>query len=272
MALSKIKQVLPVILSITSVAGLAATTILAIKATPKATELLKTEETQKGEKLTKKEIVKVVWKNYIPTAAAFVGTASCIIGAAILSKKQQASLASAYALVSASYNKYKNKVKELFGEEAHEKVVSSIAAEKAKDVTITAATWFTNTTLDFGDDDEEHLFYDISGDTYFHSTVSKVLQAEYHINRNYVLAGAVSLNDFYDLLGLEHKEGGDAIGWSCEDGEINWLDFNNSKTVTDDGLEIYIIEPVFSAIEIYSDEVLSCAGSVGNFGEVSAAG
>ncbi len=261
MALSKIKEALPVILSVASVTGLAVTTVFAIKATPKAVELLKSEEIQKGEKLTKKEIVKTVWKNYIPTAVFFVGTASCIISAAILNKKQQTSLASAYALMSASYNKYKNKVKELFGEEAHEKVISEIAAEKAKGNYISAEAMWQNTTLEFGDDEEEVTFYLADGGEgrYFTSTVNKVLQAEYHLNRNYFLnACSLTLNDFYELLGIEPTDFGENVGWFLDDySELYWIDFDHYKTVQDGGLEVHVIEMVTMPTTLcsaYADE------------------
>lgn len=39
--------------------------------------------------------------------------------------------------------------------------------------------------------------------------------------------------------------GGDELSWFPEDG-INWVDFNHHKTVLDDGLEIYVIEFVFT--------------------------
>ena len=47
----------------------------------------------------------------------------------VLSKRQQAALTSAYALLNDSYNNYKDKLKELYGEEAHQKIVDAIAAE-----------------------------------------------------------------------------------------------------------------------------------------------
>lgn len=256
-AARKLKRNIPVILSVLSVVGLAATTVLAIKATPKAMELIKDEKTAKGDDLTTLETIKAAWKPYVPTAIVFVGTASCIIGAAILNKRQQASMASAYALMSASYNKYKNKVKELYGEEAHRKIISSIAAERvSRDHCITAKAFFRQTSLDFGDEngDEEVTFYLVDGfedngmGRYFVSTVNRVLQAEYHINRNFFCGcWNVTMNDFYDLLGIEKTAAGEEAGWYLDDySEAYWIDFNHYKTVMDDGLEVRVIEIVNS--------------------------
>jgi len=75
-----------------------------------------------------------------------------------------------------------------------------------------------------------------------------VLQAEYHINRNMVLGAFVTLNDFYDFLGISHVEGGDIVGWLLSD-SMYWIDFDNSKAMVDDGLNgeipCYVVDAEF---------------------------
>ena len=255
--MNKFTKALPTVLSIVSVVGLTATVVTAVRATPKAVKILEEREAEKGEKLTAKETVKATWKCYVPAAAIGVGTAVCILGANALNRKTQVSLASAYALVSNAYGKYKGKVVELYGKEAHDKIVSSIAAEKSNAMPITAGSFIKNSCLDFDEKEEEMLFYDVFSGRYFTSTMSKVLQAEYHLNRNYVLAGGVEINQFYDFLGISRVDGGDTVGWSCYDGEIQWIDFDHNKTTTDDGLEVHTIEMIFEPFELFSDEILS---------------
>lgn len=255
--MNKFKKVLPMILSVVSVVGLAATVVTAVRATPKAVKIIEAKKAEKDDILTVKETVKATWKCYIPAAAIGVGTAACILGANALNRKAQASLASAYALVSNAYGKYKDKVVELYGKEAHDKIISSIAAEKSNTMPITAGSFVKNSCLDFGEKEEEMLFYDVFSERYFTSTMSKVLQAEYHLNRNYVIGGGVEINQFYDFLGISRVDGGDDVGWSCFDGEIQWIDFNHTKTTTDDGLEVHVIDMVFEPFELYSDEILS---------------
>ena len=82
---------------------------------------------------------------------------------------------------------------------------------------------------------QQRLFYDSFSKRYFQATISQVLQAEYHINRNMVLGAFVTLNDFYDFLGISHVEGGDVVGWLLSD-SMYWIDFDNSKAMVDDGL------------------------------------
>ena len=79
----------------------------------------------------------------------------------------------------------------------------------------------------------------------FESTIEKVIQAEYHLNRNFMFAGVIPLNDFYEFLGLEKTELGDAVGWSSCNGDIYWIDFNHHRLTLDDGMEIYVIDMVF---------------------------
>lgn len=54
-----------------------------------------------------------------------------------------------------------------------------------------------------------------------------------------------SPNDFYEFLGLEKTELGDAVGWSSCNGDIYWIDFNHHRLTLDDGMEIYVIDMVF---------------------------
>ena len=73
------------ILSCISIAGVVITTVTAIRATPKALELIHEKEDELGvEKLTAGETIKATWKCYIPTALIGMSTISCIIGANIL--------------------------------------------------------------------------------------------------------------------------------------------------------------------------------------------
>ena len=222
--------------------GVVATTVSAVKATPKAIRLLEEAKKEKGEELTKVEKIKMAGPKYIPTVLLGVGTLVCIFGANVMNKKQQAAMVSAYTLLDSSYKEYKQKLKELYGEEAHENIVNAIAIEEAREVGITAECLCSNSCLT---DDEACgdpvLFYDEWSNRYFESTIEQVIVAEYHINRNFVLRGFVILNEFYEFLGLDPTDYGSELGWTVED-EFYWVDFNHRRVTLDDGLECYIIE------------------------------
>lgn len=237
-----VKRNAPTILTVAGGIGVVTTSVMAAKATPKALRLLEEAEEKKGEKLTKLEKVRTVGPTYIPTIIMGIGTITCIFGANALNKRTQASLISAYALVDNSYKEYKQKLKELYGEETHEEIVNAIAVEKARDVGITAKGLTANYCLtDDTSCGEPVLFYDEWSNRYFESTIEQVIVAEYHTNRNFTLRGYLFLNEFYSFLGLEETDYGNKVGWCVED-DLFWIDFHHHKVTMDDGLECYIIE------------------------------
>lgn len=229
-----LRKASPTILSGLGAAGVIVTSVLAVRATPKALRKIRADSkaNHKGdpEAYSKLEAVKSAWVCYIPAAISGTATIFCIFGANVLSKHQQAALTSAYALLNDSYNNYKDKLRELYGEEA-------------KDMYITSTGLVRNSSLDFDEHDpnNERLFYDAYSNRYFESSINRVIQAEYHLNRDFVISGYLPANHFYQLLGLEPLEGGDTVGWSIDTG-IYWIDFNHSKVTLDDGLEVLVID------------------------------
>lgn len=222
------------------------TTVTAVKATPKALQLIEEAEKEKGEKLTTWETVKTTAPTYIPTVLFGVGTVACIFGANILNKRQQASLMSAYALLDESYKKYRRKVVELYGKETHEEIVNAIAVEEANEVYMHASNLGVDCTQFLEEDySDPVLFYDEYGKRYFETPIEQVILSEYHLNRNYTMRGFALLNEFYEFLGLEQTDYGGEVGWVIEDDGSFWIDFNHRKVTMDDGLECYIIEPLF---------------------------
>lgn len=220
--------------------GVVLTSITVAKATPKATQLLEQAKEEKGEELTKLEKVKVAGPVYIPSILMGAGTIGCIFGANILNKRHQAALVSAYTLVDSSYKDYKRKLKEIYGEEAHNEIIDALAVEKAEQVGVRAPGIASDNTL-FVDEKcgETRLFYDEHSGRFFETTLEQVISAEYHLNRNYTLRGYVWLNEFYMFLGIEQTDYGSVIGWSTESG-FEWIDFDHRKTEIN-GIECYII-------------------------------
>lgn len=235
------------ILTCLGVLGLVGTAVLTSKATIKAVNITKEAERNKDDQLTVSETVKLVAPVYVPPILMGIATCGCIFGANVVSRKQQASLLSAYTLLDSSFKEYKNKLKELYGQEAHNNIIDSLMVEKAKSISITNEYFCTNCNLAIEDTNSEpKLFYDLFGKRYFESTIEQVISAEYHLNRNYTLRGYAYLNELYDFLGLEETEYGDAVGWTPTDEGEFWIEFNHHKTTLDDGLECYIIECPFA--------------------------
>lgn len=214
-------------------AGVVLTAVLAAKATPKAIELLEQAEEEKEDKLTTTEVIINAAPAYVPTIIAGAATITCIFGANILNKRQQAAITSAYALLDNSYKQYKNKVDELYGADAGRRVRGEIAKDN-----------YVEEEVDT--DDGKMLFYDFFSDRYFTSTLATVQQAEYRINRHLAMRDYAYLNEFYEELGIEPIESGFKLGWSVgmcyEVYWQNWIDFTHEKAVIDDGLECIIVK------------------------------
>lgn len=241
------------ILTVAGAAGMVATVVTAVAATKKAISLVEKAREEKGEELTTSEMLVVAAPSYIPTVLFGGATLACIFGANVLSRRQQASLASAYMLVDGMHKDYRNKVKELLGEETDTKIRDAIAMDKCEDAGAYVPGYGSLNT-----DGETRLFYEEYRGRYFESTVEAVLNAEYHLNRNFSMRGYTNLNEFYEFLGLPETAEGEVIGWSswqlAEQYEATWIDFSHRLVTMDDGLECYIIEfPLPPAIN-YEDD------------------
>ena len=151
------------ILTIVGAAGVIATAVLAAKETPKAKRILKEAEQEKGEELTKLEIVKTVAPAYIPAMVTGAATIACIFGANSLSKNQQASIASAYALLDSSYKEYRKKVSDIFGVDVDEHLQEEIEREEYDEAEPST-------------DDNKKLFLDFNTLEYFEARFEDVVQ------------------------------------------------------------------------------------------------
>ena len=216
------------------------------KAAPKAIALIDNTEKEKGEKLTKIEKIKVGTPAYIPAILVGAATVGCIFGANILNKRQQAAIASAYAMLDQSYKEYKNKVKELYGESTDKIVEQEIAKDKYE-------------TIDIPKTDGKELFYDEYSRRYFEATKDVVHDAEYQLNRDITTKDCAYLNDFYCYLGLEPIPEGYKVGWTpaaCFDYYWQaWVDFFHEEITLQDGRKCTIIrfggEPIPDFEEYY---------------------
>lgn len=236
---SKLKRSSPLLLTILGAAGVVGTAVLAVRATPKAMkqcEWLRIERTNNYEKEpTKMQYVQFAWKCYIPAASVGLATILCIFGANGLNRHQQASIASAYALLDQAYKEYRKKAKELYGEQADISIRQKMM-DDPKDLEEPS--------------DGRILFYDEASGRYFERTMLEVLDAEYQLNRAFITEGQVKLNDFYDLLALPKTKLGATVGWSIDSAVAffgyQWIDFEHDLVKMEDGLECYILHMEFA--------------------------
>lgn len=222
--------------------GVVATAVTAVAETPKAIRLLEQAKEEKGSELTKLEVITTAGPAYIPAVIMGAATITCIFGANILNKRQQAALMSAYALLDNSYKEYRGKVIDLYGEEVDTHIKQEIAKDKFKEI-------------DRDTTEGKQLFFDDFSGRYYESTLEQVQLAEYLLNREIALYGYASLNQYYELLDIPEIDGGNEIGWSA--GELQcscwsvWVDFRHEKTLIDDDLECYIIQMSYEPVADY---------------------
>lgn len=213
-----------------SAAGVVGTAYLSGKAAVKAHEELKTMPDA-----PLKEKAKAVAPFYIWPVAAGGATIACMFGANSLNRRQQVSMLAAGAVVERTFKKYRDKAEALLGNRAAE---ANLAEDPPDDIS--------------PDKDRRLFYYNYYQDgeypeygSYFESTPENVLHAEMELNRIFILRKRATLNDFFDLLGLKHVEGGDNLGWSEELGSVyygySWVDFEHFDAKMEDGLECTII-------------------------------
>lgn len=239
----------PIVLTAASAVGVVATAVVTAKCTTKAERILSRTRTDYGG--VSKETVLDICKCYTPAIACMTATVVCIVSNGVLTYKQQKALTAACMLAREGLSRYQSKVKELYGVKTHQRIIDELVKEDLDEVHMTTSGFFGEDSLDFdgvSDDEPIHTFYDEFSDRYFDSTIEHVLQAEYHLNRNWALGADITVNDFYQFLGLCPLEDGEKLGWSWEMG-IAWIDFNH-RVVHKNGEKVLMIEMVFTPSEV----------------------
>lgn len=187
-------------------AGMLTSTVLAVKATPKALDILAQEE----EELTNVEKVKKTWKCYVPAAIGYCSSAACIIAATSTQSKRHAVVAGAYKLSESALLEYRGKVVEMLGEEKEKEIRDSIAKDRVEERPVVVG-WSGK-----GD----FLCYDMLSGRYFKSDIDKIQKAVNDMNYKLLNDNILSLNEFYFELGMKPTDIGYEQGWDISKGMI----------------------------------------------------
>ena len=144
MAKKVVQKKSPEILTGLGIAGMITTVVLAVKATPKALDLIDKEIDNRNGKLEQEEpqinklkpveTVKVAWKPYIPAVLLGGASVACLIGANTVSARRHAALYSAYELSKTAYNELNEKVTEVVGEKKVTEIKQKLAEDKVNKV------------------------------------------------------------------------------------------------------------------------------------------
>ncbi len=239
----------PEILTGIGIAGMVTTTVLAVRATPKALILIEEEKRRKGEKkpegagdggqgspvkggkLKPADLVKTSWRCYIPAAITGGLSIACLMGASSVHVRRNAALATAYTLSESALKEYQEKVIEKVGRKKEQEIKDSIAEDKMKRDPVA-----NKEVIITGNGDS--LCYDTVTSRYFKCNIDKLRKVENGLNKVLINEMYVSLNEFYYEIGLRPTEIGDDLGWNIGDGLIE-LAF--SSQLAEDGTPCLVV-------------------------------
>lgn len=223
--LKSAKKHSPELLVVLGVVGFVGTVIMAVKTTPKAQEIIRKEERRKNGPLTTKEKVAATWKVYVPTAVTGIASVACVLGGTATNCKRNAALAAAYATSESTMRIYREKVIETLGEKKEKIVRDEVAKEQIRRDPIESKQVFITPR-------GKTLCYDPLSGRYFESDIEQIKKAVEELNKRLRNEMFVTLNEYYDLIGLPAIKMGDVIGWSVDDHPVD--PYYTSQLASDD--------------------------------------
>lgn len=231
----------PTILTGVSVAGVITTAVMTGKASIKANKIVEAECERCPEPMTKKEILNLTWKCYIPAAIMGVATVSCIIGANSINLKRNAALAGAYSLADKALKEYQSKVIDRMGKDRHKEIKEQINQEK-----IVRNPVSKNEVILTGDGDS--LCYDAYSGRYFKSDRESIRRALNTMSNRLMNEMFLTLNEVYSELDLPTIKLGDMVGWHIDQGLIE-PEFGSA--IAEDGRPCLVLD--FDVMPRYCD-------------------
>ena len=190
------------------------TTGLAIKAGMNVADICEEDEPKK------KDIVKAC----VPAAVGCGVTISAIIGADIMHRRQTNDLLAMCALIGSSYSGYRQEAVRRYGAEVDHEITDCVAKSPevccmCPDIPDKKCHWIIDMLMD------DLPKYEL--DAYERD----IINAEKHLNRNYILRSEQSFGDFLDFLGFNVDNFGNEniFGWAINDSEIYYIDFIHTK-------------------------------------------
>lgn len=219
----------PEILMGIGIAGMITTTVMAVKATPKAITLL--EDGALDEKKPV-DVIKITWKCYIPAIITGAISVTCLIGASSVNLRRNAALATAYTLSESTLREYQKKMVETIGEKKEQAVRDAVAKERIEKSPVEKTEVFITAK-------GNNLCFDTVSGRYFKSDIEKLKQTINELNRQMMNDMYISLNDFYYEIGLDPIKIGADIGWNIDDG---YIDLRFSSQLASDGTPCLVID------------------------------
>lgn len=231
----------PTILTGLAVAGFIGTVILTIKAVPKAEKILaeqreKMKEIEEDDKEAKRDItletVKEMAPVVIPPVVTGVTAIACCIGSNSVNLRRQAVLSAAYNVAQTTLTEYKDKIPEIVGQGKATKIRDAVNEEKVKNNPPSDKQIIVTGNGDV-------LCYDSYSARYFRCDPEKIREAVNDLNQELINSMYVSLNEFYDAIGLSQCKLGEQVGWNIDSGVIS---ISFTSTLTENNVPCLVLD------------------------------
>lgn len=182
---------------------------LAIHGTVKAVRMVDEKKAESEKELSKKDILKLVWKCYIPTAIAEALSIGCTVKSGAISNKAIAAATAAYKITEENFADYKKAATDILGEKKEKRIEEQ-----------SAQSYLDRNPMDGRRPIEtghgETRFIDSWHGAAFKSSINYVESCRNKVNEMVNNGDSVSLNDWYDMLGLQPDKAGWNEGWSAD--------------------------------------------------------
>ena len=221
----------PEILTGVGIGGMLVAIVTAVKATPKAMALLEEEKEKSEEPLKKTQVIKTVWKCYIPTVLSAGAGAACIIFAQTERAKENAALAAAYTLTESTFRDYQAKVAQNVSRKKENEIRADVAEEQLQKHPVKESEIIITGKGDV-------LCYESTTGRYFKHDIEKLRKIENEVNLKLRNEDYITLNEVYSEIGLDNVDVGKYLGWNIDKG---YIEFRFSSILASNGVPCLVL-------------------------------
>lgn len=185
-----------------------------------------------GRDLKPKEFLDICWKDFAVPAVGFVASGGLVVGGVVFLTKQVGALAVAAAASSKHLSAIEQAIPDVLSDNKRQSLEDKVAAIESGDLDITEEeiqlTGRGNT-----------LFYEPMFGHWFRSDLQAVRASVNDANEIMWGDMSLSMNEFYEFLGLARTDGGDLLGWRSDHSKI---DISYRERSTKSGELYFVLE------------------------------
>lgn len=213
----------PAIMTAAGITGTVTTAYLAAKAGYQSAVILHGQDSHEDPIEDIKEKTKQVWRLYIPPVVSGVVTITAIGFASRSYNKRTAAAVSAYTLTERAFTEYRDRVVDEIGKQKEE----MLRADIASDVIRNNPPNDTSIIVSSG----SVMCCELYTKRYFTSDMETLRKAQNDINAMIVGSVYVTLDEFYDHIGIPHTSHSSELGWDSD----KLLELRFTTVLSEDG-------------------------------------